>query len=89
LVAKHQDLDFQRGSRSEQSNQPVPDQFAKRDHQAEASPDSQLIASRIRFATGTGSVHADGSVSIDRLGSLTAQQFERLMAALYPAKERP
>jgi transcriptional antiterminator Rof (Rho-off) len=34
----------------------------------------------------SGSVHADGSVSIDRLGSLTAQQFERLMAALYPVK---
>lgn len=32
----------------------------------------------------SGSVRADGSVSIDRLGSLSAEQFERVMAALYP-----
>ncbi len=31
----------------------------------------------------SGSVHADGSVSIDRLGSLTPAQFARLMKALY------
>ena len=54
LVAKRQDLDFQRGSRSEQSNQSAPDQFAELDHRAAASPDSLLFTSRIRFATGTG-----------------------------------
>lgn len=31
----------------------------------------------------SGSVRADGSVSIDRLGSLTPAQFKRLMTALY------
>ena len=36
LVAKCQDLDFQRSSRSEQSNQSAPDQFAELDHGAEA-----------------------------------------------------
>ena len=54
LVAKRQDLDFQRSSRSEQSNQPAPNQFAELDHSAEVSPDSRLFTSRIRFATGTG-----------------------------------
>jgi hypothetical protein len=34
----------------------------------------------------TAQLYADGSVSIDRLGSLSAAQFERLMAALYPAE---
>ena len=53
LMAKRQDLDFQQSSRSEQSNQPAPDQSAKLDHRAEASPDSLLFTSRIRFATGT------------------------------------
>ncbi len=40
-------------ARPEQSDQPAPDQFAEVDHRAEASPDSLLSASRIRFATGT------------------------------------
>ena len=31
----------------------------------------------------SGQVHADGSMSIDRLGSLSADQFERVMTALY------
>jgi len=53
LVAKRQDLDFKRSSRSEQSDQPAPDQPAELDHRAEASPDSLLFASRIKFATGT------------------------------------
>jgi len=53
-----QDLDFQRSSRSEQSNQPAPDQFAELDHSAEVSPDSRLFTSRIKFATGTGVEHA-------------------------------
>lgn len=35
----------------------------------------------------SGTVQADGTVSIDRLGSLTAAQFERVMAALYPVKK--
>ena len=43
-----------RSSRSEQSNQPAPNQFAELDHSAEVSPDSRLFTSRIRFATGTG-----------------------------------
>ena len=54
LVAKRQDLDFKRSSRSEQSDQPAPDQPAELVHRAEASPDSLLFASRIKFATGTG-----------------------------------
>ena len=75
-MAKHQYLDIQRGSRSEQSNQPVPDQFAERDHRAEASPDSRLIASRIRFATGTGGK--------DRLGSIS-KQGDRYLRSLFVA----
>ena len=35
----------------------------------------------------SGNVRSDGSVSIDRIGSLTAKQFERVMAALYPRKK--
>ena len=34
----------------------------------------------------SGTVRSDGSVSIDRLGGLTAEQFERVMTALYPKK---
>jgi hypothetical protein len=53
LVAKRQDLDFQRSSRSKQPDQREPDQSAERDYRAEASPDSLLFASRIRFTIGT------------------------------------
>jgi hypothetical protein len=44
LVAKRQDLDFQRSSRSEQSDQPAPNQSAEIAHRAKASPDSQFLA---------------------------------------------
>src|ERR1017187_9333408 len=47
LVAKRQDLDFQRSSRSEQS-----DQSAKIAHRAKASPDSQFLTSRFWFPVG-------------------------------------
>jgi hypothetical protein len=47
-VAKRQDLDFQRSSRSEQS-----DQSAKIAHRAKASPDSQFLTSRFWFPVGT------------------------------------
>jgi len=50
---KHQDLCFQRGSRSEKSDQPAPDQAAELAHRAEDSADSLPRANRIRFATGT------------------------------------
>ena len=65
LVAKRQDLDFQRSSRSEQSNQPAPDQFAELDHRAAASPDSRIFASRTRFATGTAASSRPCSEYID------------------------
>jgi hypothetical protein len=52
-VTKRQYLDFQRSSRSEQSDQPAPDQSAKLDHQAEALPNSLLFTSRIGLAVGT------------------------------------
>ena len=53
-VFTRQDLEFQRSSRSEPSDQPAPDQFAELDHQTEASTDSRLFTSLIGFATGTG-----------------------------------
>src|SRR5438552_17163195 len=53
LMAKHQDLCFQRGSRSEKSDQPAPDQPAELVHRAEDSADSLPRANRIKFATGT------------------------------------
>ena len=52
-MAKHQDLCFQRGSRSEKSDQPAPDQPAELVHRAEDSADSLPRANRIRFTTGT------------------------------------
>src|SRR6266487_2617825 len=52
-MAKHQDLCFQRGSRSEKSDQPAPDQPAELVHRAEDSADSLPRANRIRFATAT------------------------------------
>jgi hypothetical protein len=52
-MAKHQDLCFQRGSRSEKSDQPAPDQPEELVHRAEDSADSLPRANRIRFATGT------------------------------------
>jgi secreted trypsin-like serine protease len=55
-MAKHQDLCFERGPRSEKSEQPAPDQPAELDHRAEDSADSLPRANRIRFATGTGSL---------------------------------
>jgi hypothetical protein len=53
-MAKHQDLCFQRVSRSEKSDQPAPDQPAELVHRAEDSADSLPRANPIRFATGTG-----------------------------------
>ncbi len=52
-MAKHQDLCFQRGSRSEKSDQPAPDQPAEVAHRAEDSADSLPQANRFGFATGT------------------------------------
>ena len=54
-MAKHQDLCFERGSRSEESDQPTPDKPAELVHRAEDSADSLPQANRIRFAIGTGS----------------------------------
>ena len=53
-MAKHQNLCFQRGSRSEKSDQPAPDQPAELVHRAEDSADSLPRANHIGFATGTG-----------------------------------
>jgi cell division septation protein DedD len=52
-MAKHQDLCLQRGSRSEKSDQPAPDQPAEVAHRVEDSADSLPQANRIRFATET------------------------------------
>ena len=53
LVVKRQDLDFQRSSRSEQSDQPAPNQAAEIAHRAIASLDSHFLASRFMFAVVT------------------------------------
>ena len=55
-MAKHQDLDFQRGSRSEQSNQPVPDRFAKRDDWAVGGQEiaAPILALRWEFGQQIG-----------------------------------
>jgi len=56
LMAKRQDFDFEGSSRSEQSNQPAPDQFPEIEHRGDASPDSLLFASRFRFVTGAATI---------------------------------
>ena len=53
LVAQSKDPDFQRSSRSDQSDQPATDQSAELHHPAAASPNSLPFTSRIRFATGS------------------------------------
>jgi hypothetical protein len=45
-MAQHQDLCFERGSRSEESDQPTPDQPAELVHRAEDSADSLPEANR-------------------------------------------
>jgi hypothetical protein len=62
-MAKHQDLSFERGSGSEKSDQPAPDQPPELVHRAEDSADSLPRANRIRFATGTGRPIQGGSKS--------------------------
>jgi hypothetical protein len=51
-MAQHQDFCFERGSRSEESDQPAPDQPAEVSHRAEDSADSLPQANRFGFATG-------------------------------------
>ncbi len=64
-MAKHQDLCFERRSRSEKSDQPAPDQPAEVAHRAEDSADSLLQANRIRFVTGTAhKIAMKGGVSV-------------------------
>jgi hypothetical protein len=53
-MAKHQVLCFQRGARPKPPDERIPDQSAKIAHRAKASPDSQFVTSRFRFAVGTG-----------------------------------
>src|SRR5437879_2584911 len=52
-MTKRQDLNLQRRSRPEQSDQRQPDQAANISHQPRASPDSTSLASRIEFPTMT------------------------------------
>src|SRR6266849_9243002 len=54
LLAQHQVLRLERPSRSEQPDKRPPSRSAKVPHRTTASPDSQPLASRTRFATGTG-----------------------------------
>src|SRR5262245_59260926 len=53
LLAQDQILSFKRCSRSKQANKRPPKQSAKIPHRKPRSPDSPLLASRIRFAVGT------------------------------------
>src|SRR4029077_14569559 len=53
LMPQHQDFCFEQGSRSEESDQPAPDQPAEVSHRAEDSADSLPQANRFGFATGT------------------------------------
>jgi hypothetical protein len=52
LVAKCQHLDFQRSSRSEQSDPLSPDQSAEFDHRAEASRDWSPVEFGLRQGSG-------------------------------------
>jgi hypothetical protein len=71
LMAKHEDLCFQRGSRSQKSDQPTPDQPAELVHRAEDSADSLPQANRFRFATGTTCFdRTRGPFFFDRRGML-------------------
>src|ERR1700730_505826 len=54
-MTKRQDLNLQRRSRPEQSDQRQPDQAANISHQPRASPNSTALTSRIEFPTMTSS----------------------------------
>ena len=85
LMAQHQDFCFERGSRSEESDQPAPDQPAEVSHRAEDSADSLPRANRIRFATGTpGRKHRQPNLA-RRKG---ARRCRRTTPARAPARDQ-
>src|SRR6266852_8374442 len=53
LMTKRQDLNLQRRSRSEQSDQRQPNQAKSISHEPRASPDSTALTRRIEFTTMT------------------------------------
>src|SRR5258705_1949325 len=64
LMTKRQDLNLQRRSRPEQSDQRQPDQAASISHQPGASTDSTSLASRIEFPTMTGFRRIPGACTV-------------------------
>src|ERR1700716_1088715 len=76
-MTKRQDLNLQRRSRPEQSDQRQPDQAANLSHQPGASPDSTSLASRIEFPTKTALARRMDEIERKlRLAGLRAERTE-------------
>jgi hypothetical protein len=71
------------GSRSEEPDQPAPDQPAELVHRAEDSADSLLQANRIRFATGTTRISAS-SEARDRKTPISPHQISLQSSHIEP-----